>query len=172
MNQAHDFLPETETSVPIIRAPGDGKAVSVLRDQSTFKVLTLRLVSPIAAWFWVIVLSAGTNSDGASATPFTVMLAVVVVVLLVPPPTDASSVVDAWKVSVSMGVKRQPAGCKRISENSKANRIETMNGPAESGQICSVGRRKIAKKIAKNKRCMPTPCDPAQGMLLKVMRGG
>src|ERR1700737_1914022 len=39
------------------------------------------------------------------------------------------------------------------SENSKANRIETMKGPAESGQICSVGRRKIAKKIAKNKRC-------------------
>src|SRR3984893_18699673 len=37
------------------------------------------------------------------------------------------------------------------SENSKANRIETMKGPAESGQICSVGRRKIAKKIAKNK---------------------
>jgi hypothetical protein len=28
-----------------------------------------------------------------------------------------------------------------------------MKGPAESGQICSVGRRKIAKKIAKNKRC-------------------
>jgi hypothetical protein len=39
------------------------------------------------------------------------------------------------------------------SENSKANRIKTMKGPAESGQICSVGRRKIAKKIAKNKRC-------------------
>src|SRR6476646_3413088 len=36
------------------------------------------------------------------------------------------------------------------SENSKANRIETMKGPAESGQMCSVGRRKIAKKIAKN----------------------
>jgi hypothetical protein len=28
-----------------------------------------------------------------------------------------------------------------------------MKGPAESGQICSVGRRKIAKEIAKNKRC-------------------
>ena len=42
---------------------------------------------------------------------------------------------------------------RRSSENSKANRIETMKGPAESGQICSVGRRKIAKKIAKNKRC-------------------
>src|SRR4029077_14248913 len=40
MNQAHDFLPETETTVPIIRAPGDGKVVSVLRDQSTFKVLS------------------------------------------------------------------------------------------------------------------------------------
>jgi hypothetical protein len=32
------------------------------------------------------------------------------------------------------------------SENSKANRIETMKGPTESGQICSGGRRKIAKK--------------------------
>jgi hypothetical protein len=42
----------------------------------------------------------------------------------------------------------------RNSENSKANRIETMKGPTESGQICSVGRRKIAKKIAKNKRCL------------------
>src|SRR6202011_3533097 len=40
-------------------------------------------------------------------------------------------------------------GFTRNSENSKANRIETMKGPAESGQICSVGRRKIAK----NKRC-------------------
>jgi len=27
MNQAHDFLPETETTVPIIRTPGDGKVV-------------------------------------------------------------------------------------------------------------------------------------------------
>src|SRR6476620_3971481 len=40
MNQAHDFLPETETTVPIIRAPGEGKGVGVLRDQSTFKVLS------------------------------------------------------------------------------------------------------------------------------------
>jgi quercetin dioxygenase-like cupin family protein len=40
MNHAHDFLLETETTVPIIRAPGDGKVVSVLRDQSTFKVLS------------------------------------------------------------------------------------------------------------------------------------
>ena len=49
------------------------------------------------------------------------------------------------------------------SENSKANRIETMKGPAESGQICSVGRRKIAKKIAKNKRCYANTLRPAQG---------
>ena len=35
-----DFLPETETKVPIIRAPGAGKVVGVLRDQSTFKVLS------------------------------------------------------------------------------------------------------------------------------------
>jgi hypothetical protein len=39
----------------------------------------------------------------------------------------------------------RPAG-----KSAGANRIETMKGPAESGQICSVGRRKIAKKIAKN----------------------
>jgi hypothetical protein len=39
-----------------------------------------------------------------------------------------------------------------ISENSKANRIETMKSPAESGEICSVEVEKIAKKIAKNKR--------------------
>ena len=32
------FLPETETTVPIIRGPGEGKVVGVLRDQSTFKV--------------------------------------------------------------------------------------------------------------------------------------
>ena len=32
------FLPETETTVPIIRGSGEGKVVGVLRDQSTFKV--------------------------------------------------------------------------------------------------------------------------------------
>jgi hypothetical protein len=58
------------------------------------------------------------------------------------------------------------------SENSKANRIETMKGPAESGQICSVGRRKIAKKIAKNKRCYANTLRPRSRMLLKVMKGG
>src|ERR1700731_2068518 len=58
------------------------------------------------------------------------------------------------------------------SENSKANRIETMKGPAESGQICSVGRRKIAKKIAKNKRCYANTLRPCSRMLLKVMKGG
>src|ERR1700731_3240783 len=39
-----------------------------------------------------------------------------------------------------------------------------MKGHAESGQICSVGRRKIAKKIAKNKRCyahLATPLKDA-----------
>ena len=35
-----NFLPETETTVPIIRGPGEGKVVGVLRDQSTFKVLS------------------------------------------------------------------------------------------------------------------------------------
>ena len=58
------------------------------------------------------------------------------------------------------------------SENSKANRIETMKGPAESGQICSVGRRKVAKKIAKNKRCYANTLRPRSRMLLKAMKGG
>src|SRR5258708_2462652 len=53
-----------------------------------------------------------------------------------------------------------PRTSARNSENSKANRIETMKGPAESGQICSVGRRKIAKKIAKNKRCYANTLRP------------
>jgi hypothetical protein len=35
-----------------------------------------------------------------------------------------------------------------------------MKGPAESGQICSVGRRKIAKKIAKNKSCYANTLRP------------
>ena len=35
-----------------------------------------------------------------------------------------------------------------------------MKGPAESGQICSGGRRKIAKKIAKNKRCYANTLRP------------
>ncbi len=34
------FLPETETTVPIIHPPGAGKVVGVLRDKSTFKVLS------------------------------------------------------------------------------------------------------------------------------------
>src|SRR5258708_3898703 len=59
----------------------------------------------------------------------------------------------------------------RNSENSKANRIETMKGPVESGQICSVGRRKIAKKIAKNKRCYANTLRPRSRMLLKAIRG-
>jgi hypothetical protein len=43
-----------------------------------------------------------------------------------------------------------------------------MKGPAESGQICSVGRRKIANKIAKNKRCYANTLRPCSRMLLKV----
>jgi hypothetical protein len=46
-----------------------------------------------------------------------------------------------------------------------------MKGPAESGQICSVGRRKIAKKIAKNKRCYANTLRPRSRMLLKAIRG-
>jgi quercetin dioxygenase-like cupin family protein len=40
MAEGRPFLPETETAVPIIRQPGEGKVVGVLRDQSTFKVLS------------------------------------------------------------------------------------------------------------------------------------
>jgi hypothetical protein len=47
-----------------------------------------------------------------------------------------------------------------------------MKGPAESGQICSVGRRKIAKKIAKNKRCYANTLRPRSRMLLKGDEGG
>lgn len=39
MRDKEHFLPETETAVPIIHPPGSGKAVGVLRDKSTFKVL-------------------------------------------------------------------------------------------------------------------------------------
>ena len=46
-----------------------------------------------------------------------------------------------------------------------------MKGPAKFGQICSVGRRKIAKKIAKNKRCYANTLRPRSRMLLKVMKG-
>jgi quercetin dioxygenase-like cupin family protein len=40
MTERRSFLPETETKVPIIQPPGGGKVVGVLRDQSTFKVLS------------------------------------------------------------------------------------------------------------------------------------
>lgn len=40
MSASGTFLPETETAVPIIRLPGEGPVVGVLRDQSTFKVLS------------------------------------------------------------------------------------------------------------------------------------
>jgi hypothetical protein len=79
---------------------------------------------------------------------------------LIPCDVDAlhlgSADFDALLVAACVELCRVPApaaSCQKNSENSKANRIETMKGPAESGQICSVGRRKIAKKIAKNKRC-------------------
>ena len=79
-----------------------------------------------------------------------------------------------WHVGTVCHLGKTPAsdGGTKNSENSKANRIETMKGPAESGQICSVGRRKIAKKIAKNKRCYANTLRPRSRMLLKVMKGG
>jgi hypothetical protein len=86
--------------------------------------------------------------------------------------------IDKWSLCRGQAAKRSGSGVKyglcllarRLwnSKNSKANRIETMKGPAESGQICSVGRRKIAKKIAKNKRCYANTLRPRSRMLLKV----
>ena len=61
---------------------------------------------------------------------------------------------------------------RRNSENSKANRIETMKGPAEFWTNPFGGSRKIAKKIAKNKRCYANTLRPRSRMLLKVMKGG
>ena len=46
----HDFLPESETAVPIIRGAGEGKAVGVLRDRSLFKVLPERPAAPMRSW--------------------------------------------------------------------------------------------------------------------------
>jgi quercetin dioxygenase-like cupin family protein len=34
------FLPETELAAPIIRSPGEGKVVGILRGKTTFKVLS------------------------------------------------------------------------------------------------------------------------------------
>ena len=60
----------------------------------------------------------------------------------------------------------------REAEWAAVTKLETMKGPAEFGQICSGGRRKIAKKIAKNKRCYANTLRPRSSMLLKVMKGG
>ena len=40
MSIPQHFLPETETSAPIIRGPGEGRVVGVLRNESIFKVLS------------------------------------------------------------------------------------------------------------------------------------
>src|ERR1700726_1186088 len=76
----------------------------------------------------------------------------------------------AYREDPSFGTGEPPLATTLNSENSKANRIETMKGPAESGQICSVGRRKVAKKIAKNKRCYANTLRPRSRMLLKGVR--
>ena len=55
----------------------------------------------------------------------------------------------------------------RNSENSKANRIETMKGPRGIWTNLFGGSKKNSEKIAKNKRCYANP-----RMLLKVMKGG
>jgi hypothetical protein len=50
--------------------------------------------------------------------------------------------IQPGRVNRQLRVRRFPcipaAQRRLISENSKANRIETMKGPAESGEICSV----------------------------------
>ncbi|QDU62013.1 Cupin domain protein [Planctomycetes bacterium Pan216] len=40
MTEPASFLPQTETKVPIVQGPGEGKSVGVLGDQTTFKVLS------------------------------------------------------------------------------------------------------------------------------------
>jgi quercetin dioxygenase-like cupin family protein len=40
MAEGEHFLARTETAIPIVRQPGEGKRVGVLRSQSTFKVLS------------------------------------------------------------------------------------------------------------------------------------
>ncbi|MCE9567234.1 MAG: cupin domain-containing protein [Planctomycetes bacterium] len=40
MSEESTFLPRTETTVPIVRGPGEGVVVGVLRGESVFKVLS------------------------------------------------------------------------------------------------------------------------------------
>ncbi len=40
MTEPGKFLPETETTIPVVRQPGEGKIVGVLGDQTVFKVLS------------------------------------------------------------------------------------------------------------------------------------
>ena len=88
---------------------------------------------------------------------------------------------EEWEMIKTIRENREDDGFRLLierkhgiwnSKNSKANRIKTMKDPAEFGQICSGGRRKIAKKIAKNKRCYANTLRPRSRMLLKVMKGG
>jgi hypothetical protein len=52
----------------------------------------------------------------------------------------------------------------KSSKNSKANRIETGEGPVESGEICSMEVVKNSEENSENKRCYSnTSYDPAQG---------
>jgi hypothetical protein len=65
-----------------------------------------------------------------------------------------------------------PAARAKSSKNSKANRIET--GERSGGIWTNLfgGSKKIAKKIAKNKRCYANTLRPRSRMLLKVLKGG
>ena len=47
-----------------------------------------------------------------------------------------------------------------------------MKGPRNLEKSVRWSRRKVAKKIAKNKRCYANTLRPRSRMLLKVMKGG
>ena len=80
-----------------------------------------------------------------------------------------------YKLAGTWQSVRPTTGSIRLRPIGRADdevRIETMKGPAESGQICWVGRRKIAKKIAKNKRCYANTLRPRSKMLLSLLVTG
>ncbi|MSR58407.1 MAG: hypothetical protein EXS05_12135 [Planctomycetaceae bacterium] len=59
MTDRHKFLPETETTVPILRAPGEGRVVGVLGDNTTFKVLSAQTGGPTGdflEWYFELLL--------------------------------------------------------------------------------------------------------------------
>src|SRR3979411_2851046 len=84
-----------------------------------------------------------------------------------------SSLCTCWSRSTTLRAEfRGHPNSSPNNENRKANRIETMKVPAESGQIGSVGRRKIAKKISKNKRCYANTLRPRSRDAVEADEGG